>query len=561
MAIDEVEGGHEVDIREIGRVLRRRAWVIALTAAVVVAAALALSVAQTPVYTATAVVLVPSEDAVTQASGNAVAQQNPLTLQRNVVNAKNYAESAVVKHAAEKALGYRATVTVSASDNADLLTFRARNTDPNRAAAIANSFAKAFIEQDRDRQVAQFINYAKTLNDQIQGLISQRADLPQDSTAYQQLSQQIASLQSTASTLQGAARISATTGGQVINPAEPPKRPSSPHTALNGLLAVLIGPVLGVGFAFVVDRLDDSVKSKQDLDLAAHGSTTLGLLPRQETWREAQESYLVSDDRPQSPAAESYRTLRTSLQILGIEQPLRVIGFTSPKAGEGKSTTAANLGVALARAGQRVVVLGCDFRRPRIQDFFDLSNDIGFTQVLLGEVSLTEALQTPANYPRLRVLASGPPPPNPSELLSLKRVNEVIEWLAGDADYVLVDCPPVLPVPDALQISQMVQGMVVVVAARRTGERELHRAVELLRQVDAPITGTVLNGFQHSGGYGYGYGYEYGYEYVYSSDESGRSGNGAGFLGRLHRRSRAVEGGNGVSARARVGAVEREAGD
>jgi capsular exopolysaccharide synthesis family protein len=233
----------------------------------------------------------------------------------------------------------------------------------------------------------------------------------------------------------------------------------------------------------------------------------LGLIPLVGSWKDRDQTKLVSLTEPNSPAAEAYRSLRTSVQFLGLDRPLRIIEVTSASPGEGKTTSLANLGVALARAGRQVIVVCCDLRRPRLHEFFGLSNTIGFTSVLVGDVGLSTALQPVPGSDRLRVLASGPIPPNPSELLASERAGEVLAALAQQADIVLIDAPPVLPVTDAAVLANRVDATLLVVSANVTTNKQVHRAAEILRQVDAPLVGAVLNGVELEGGYGYQYGY------------------------------------------------------
>jgi non-specific protein-tyrosine kinase len=239
-------------------------------------------------------------------------------------------------------------------------------------------------------------------------------------------------------------------------------------------------------------------------------------------WRDRNEARVVSLADPASPISEAYRALRTSVQFLGLDRPLRLIQLTSPRASEGKTTTISNLAVALSRAGQRVVVVCCDLRRPRIHEFFGLDNTVGFTSVLLGEVPLSSAVQPVRRQERLALLASGPTPPNPSELLSSHRTAEVLQALTLQADVVLIDCPPVLPVTDSLVLSAAVDATILVTNSGSTTRKEAQRAVELLRQVDAPLVGSVLNGVTPETGYGYGYGYGYEDDRVERSNGDGR---------------------------------------
>jgi capsular exopolysaccharide synthesis family protein len=209
--------------------------------------------------------------------------------------------------------------------------------------------------------------------------------------------------------------------------------------------------------------------------------------------------------------AEAYRSLRTSIQFLSLDRSIKSIQFTSPGASEGKTTTLANVAVAIAQAGQRVVVVCCDLRRPRLHEFFNMSNQVGFTSVLLGDATLREALQPVPGLEGLQILASGQIPPNPSELLSSARTAELLSTLADYADIVLIDSPPVLPVTDAVVLAGQVDATVLVAAAGRSTQSHVSRALEVLGRVEAPIAGLVLNRASESVSFSY-YRYAYGTE-------------------------------------------------
>jgi receptor protein-tyrosine kinase len=307
-------------------------------------------------------------------------------------------------------------------------------------------------------------------------------------------------------------------GPRLITPAAVPTRPIAPAPKRNAVLGLAVGLLLGTALAFAFDHFDDSIKSKEDLDRATRDVSVLGLIPLVPGWKNRDEAYVVSRTEPSSPAAEAYRALRTSLHFLTLERSLRVLEVTSPNASEGKSTAVANLAIVLARAGERVIVVSCDLRRPRVHEFFDLPNSVGFTSVVTGESSLHAALQQVPNEPRLLLLASGPVPPNPSELLASTRAAELLGALKGQADFVLLDVPPVLPVTDAAVLSSRADGVLLVATVGSTGGKQMTRAIELLRQVQAPVIGAILNGGQSN----------YGYQYEYYSSREGRNGSSSG---------------------------------
>jgi receptor protein-tyrosine kinase len=298
-----------------------------------------------------------------------------------------------------------------------------------------------------------------------------------------------------------------------VTPAAVPSSPTSPKTKRNAGIGLGAGLAIGLAFALIIDYFDDSIESKEELERAVPGLPVLGLIPAVRGWKNTSEPQVVSLIDPNSASSEAYRTLRTSIQFLGLDHPLRKLQITSPSAAEGKTTTLANMGVTLSRAGRRVTIVDCDLRRPRIHDFFGLSNERGFTSVLLGDLSFADAVQRVPGEDHLSILASGPTPPNPSELIVSRRASEVLDTIENESDMVLVDCPPVLPVTDAAALSALVDATLLVCGAGETTRKELSRALEVLGQVGAPIVGVVLNGVHHREGYGYSYRYGYRYRY------------------------------------------------
>ena len=324
--------------------------------------------------------------------------------QRTLADELQLARGDAVRKAAVSALGYQAAASVSSSSTADVLTFTAHSTDRAHAAAIANAYANAFITQ-------------------------QRAEHPGPD--------------------KGPTVVKA-----AVTPASTP-----PRTVIrNGVLGFLAGTVVGIAIAFLVDHLDESVTSRQVAEQACGGRPVVGLIPNVRAWRRNGTPLALAEDAA-SGVAEAYRTLGTSVQFVGTGAPNRVVAVTSPIAGDGKTTAVANLAVYFARAGKRVIVLSADLRRPRIHELFGLGNDTGLTSLFSGQSGLADILLPVPGEPRLRVIPSGPIPPNPAEILSVDAMSRLCGVLRENADMVLIDCPPVLPVTDALLVSQMVDGV------------------------------------------------------------------------------------------------------
>lgn len=532
----------EPELRSYLGVLRRRKLLVAAAALLVVAVVVGLSLLQQPSYRATAAVLLqqPASSQVVLPS----APQSPAQDRARVQTEVDVMRSRKIAGAVDDALGRRVTVDIEMGTDSNVVSISAEDHDPAEAAHVAQTYAETYVRVRRDQlsddlrqsaaevqqQIDRINAQMSTLSAQVSSLDAQIAatlDPAQRQTLTEQRDRLAArnasetqGLQTRLTTytgqlqnLQLAGNLNAAGGAQIVSDAEAPSSPVSPKPVRNGVIALFVGLLLGVGVAFLRDHLDDTIKTKDDLD--AVDVPVLSVVPRVDGWKDRGRAELVARADPTSPAAEAYRTLRTSVQFLGLERTVRLIQITSPREADGKTTTIANLGVTLARAGKRVVIADCDLRRPRVESFFGVSNERGFTNVLLGETDLADAVVPLANEPLLAVLPAGPPPPNPSELLGTRHAEDTLRLLAEEADYVLVDGPPVLPVTDGIILAGIVDGTVVVVAANSTTKRQTRAAFELLEQVSAPIIGTVLNGVT-VGQDGYAY------KYAYAADQKRR---------------------------------------
>ena len=202
---------------------------------------------------------------------------------------------------------------------------------------------------------------------------------------------------------------------------------------------------------------------------------------------------LITLTNPRSPVSEAYRTLRTNLQFFSLDEPIRTLVVTSPGTEEGKSTVLANLAVALAQGGKRVILADCDLRRPTQHTLFGLDNATGLTTMMLDEAAQSEPPLRETPVDGLRVLPTGPLPPNPAELLGSRRMKEALAALLGKADVLLFDAPPVLAVTDALVLAVQTDGVLLVVKAGGTRREHVQQAKERLERVNARIVGAVLN--------------------------------------------------------------------
>lgn len=274
----------------------------------------------------------------------------------------------------------------------------------------------------------------------------------------------------------------------VIKPAKAPAAPSAPNTRLNLLLGLVAGLVVGIGCSVLKSVLDNRIRSEQDLRRIT-GAPLLGAIAYEE---DASRKPLLTQVAHQSPRAESFRRLRTNLQFANVAGRAKTVLVTSSLPGEGKTTTATNLAIALAQAGESVCLVDADLRRPMVGEYLGLERNAGLTTALVGAADVEDLIQHWGSE-QLYVLTSGQVPPNPSELLGSAQMKLLIERLEDTFDAVVVDAPPLLPVTDAAVLSQHVGGVVLVVGTQKLKQQDLEKSLTALELVDANVLGLVLN--------------------------------------------------------------------
>ena len=501
------EHGSGPTLRAYLAVLRRRKWWVISFAVLGLAASLALSLREAKQYSATAQLLV-------QSSGQSVdlgsAAQPVTTI--DVQTDLQLVTSAPVVKAVRAQLGAAPAVSTSEVAQTNVIALTAISSSPARAALVANTYAKAFVAQTQSAAISNLTAAQTQLQSQIGSLAQQIKAMqarPSDAPEVTALANQEAVLKEEAAQLQVNGAV-ATGGVELVTPAEPPVSPSSPKPAQNALLGLAAGLMLGLGAAFLRDSLDDALTSKESAERLGR-APVLAMVPMVSSWKKGKGAVVAVSSDPASTAAEAYQSLRTSLQFVRQAHELRTLLVTSPAAAEGKTSVVANLGAVFARAGERVVLVSCDLRRPRLGEFFGLDEKSGLTTVLQGERTLEQELQQVPGYDCLRVLGAGVLPPNPAEVLNGPKARQVFAALRENFDLVLVDSPPVLPVTDAMVLSTYADGTLVVVAAGQTRQAALHRTAERFAQAKAPLVGIVLNQVTKENGYGYGYEYRSSY--------------------------------------------------
>ena len=527
-----------MELRQYFTVLWRWLWLIVLGTLLAGGTAYLVSRNMTPIYRASTTLLI------NEARNPAITDYTSLITSERL--AKTYAELFTKRPILEEVAnrlgveaeeteetnggGLPAAISVQPVRDTQLIQVNVEGDDPQLVMDIANTLPEVFIEQNAEMQLSRFASSKENLSEQL-GIIEsdmeatqqaindlQGSDTAADQTELARLQTLLAQHQSNYASLLGSyedirlAEIQAMDNIVTVEPARLPRFPIKPRKLQNTLLAAVVGCMLAVGVAFLIEYLDDTIKSSEDVGQAL-GISTLGVITRFQS-TDGQDR-LIAAAHPRSPISEAYRALRTNIQYSTVDNPLRTLLVTSTNPTEGKTTTVANLGTVMAQAGLSVIVVDSDLRRPALHQYFEASRNLGLTNALLDKNPGADGYLQTTEVENLRVLTSGPLPPNPSELLNSQRMRELIEQLKGEADVLIFDSPPVLAVTDASILANQVDGVLLVVDAGSTRRGVAQRGKEQLDKVGANLLGAALNKISHRGRGGYYY------YYYYSSEDGG----------------------------------------
>lgn len=520
-----------MELRQYLRVLRKWLWLIVVVT-LVAAGASYYTTSQLPrLYQATATVMI----------GQSFQKSNPSAgdIATGSLLADTYiqlVDTSVVLRGVIQELGLENTMTVgdlrgsvsaSAVERTQFIQVRATSSDPNRAARIANAVAdqlillgpassstdlekqREFIRgqiQDLETKIESTENDINTLEESLKTTTSVR-EATDKRTEIDRLRGQIAQYQQNYTQFVNYLEPSAQNTLSILESAEPANAPFAPNLPLNVGLAAVIGLVLATAVAFLIEYLDDTLKTKEEITRILNAST-LGEIG---TVRSKADK-LVAAAEPRSANAEAYRMLRTNISFSSVDKAIKTILITSASPSEGKSVTAGNLAVTMAQAGYRTVIIDCDLRKPTLQKVFGISNDVGLTNALLSHANLNSFLR-PSRVENLRLLTTGQLPPNPSELLGSRSMSDLLVKLQEEFDVVVIDSPPVLAVTDAAILSRVADGVLLVVDCGQTKRESALRAKEALEKAGGRFLGIVLNRIPLNSGY-----YSYNNKY-YSSNE------------------------------------------
>lgn len=449
-----------MNLQDFTRLVRSRWQVICVTTLALLFAAITYTLTVTPLYQASTRLFVATRTSSSiseQYQGNRLSQDRVLSYVE-LLKGQTLAQRTVDKlNLNMSATELRAHVDATAKADTVLITVKVLDASPVRARDIANALSDEFVIMVRELETS-----SPGATPDARVVVEQRASIPE--------------------------------------------QPVIPNKSRNIALGVVLGLTLGTGFALVRDLLDNTIKDHETLEQI----TAVGLVGSIPLDKERRNQPAISFDSDNSGIAEAFRKLRTNLQFLAVDNPPRVIVVTSSAPNEGKSTTAINIALTLAEAGNNVVLVDGDMRRPSLSKYLDLVGSVGFSTILSGAADLTEVLQE-TKYPGLTVLTAGPTPPNPSELLGSQAAKKLLSELRSQYDYVIVDSSPLLAVTDGAILATNSDGVLVVVRYGMTKREQLTHAIQNLVGVDATILGVVFTMTPTRGTGSYQYRYSYGY--------------------------------------------------
>ena len=485
-----------MEIKEYLQLLLRYWWAIILGVIVTGSLAFFISISQKPVYEATSELLV---------SESSLENVNNLTaLNAYAWLAGSYVErlkNVEVLDQSMKNVGVVMDVddlseglSVSNINNTQLIRLSVEHTNPVIARDLANEIPKVFSERNNRQQLSRFSDSKLNLEEELtvleEELASTKASIVSENnkeTPEPQLIEQLKAeellLRDTHSRLlQSYEEIRVAEAKSLSNlivddPARLPDKPVRPNVLRNTILGLVVGGMLALGVVFLVDYLDNTVKSPHEIEDLV-GLASLGGVENmvvQDAW-----DALVMVHSPRSPMAETYRQVRTNLQYSTLSKNLQSILVTSANAGEGKSTTAANLALALVQTGKSIILVDADMRRPTMHKVFQMPNGFGLMNLIIDGENDAGLIQD-SEFDNLRILTTGPLPPNPAELLNSGRMEEVLVWLQSQADLVIIDSPPILAVTDGSILSRLVSTTIFVLRSGKTTEDALVGAIEQLQ--------------------------------------------------------------------------------
>jgi succinoglycan biosynthesis transport protein ExoP len=529
-----------MELKQYAALLWRWAWLILLAIVLAAGAAYISSRMQTPVYQATTTILIDQapDGRTTDYTSIYTSERLAITYADLIIKRPVLEEVVARLDLGIEADALKGAIAVSHDQESPVLDVKVQYTDPAIAATIANTLVEVFSEQNAELQASRYAASKESLNTQLQNLEDQIQEKqmaitdvgsPQneaDQTKLEKLQNELSQLEMGYTTLlqtyEGLRVTEARSVSNVVQvePAIPPRGPFKPNTMMNTLLGGVVGAMLAMGGIFLIEYLDDTVKSTDEA-VEILGIPILGFVAK---GGNNHDGMPITAREPRGPVAEAFRSLRSNIQFAGVDHPIKTLLITSPGPEEGKSTVSTNLAMVMAYEGKNTLLMDADLRKPQVHRFMGAVNNGGMTYLFAHPYSDPNKAVQHCEYENLDLVTSGKQPPNPAELLGSRRMTEILNKYKKTYDSVIIDSPPIGAVTDPTVLSAKVDAVLLVVEPMTTRMEAARVAIEQLTRAGANVIGMVYNNVPLKPGYYTGYygGYVHPYHYGYTNGKDGK---------------------------------------
>lgn len=498
-----------MEFNQIFKILKARQRIIIQTVLIIVATAMLFSFFQKPVYEATSTILLKEKDMGASmlfgSLGSQLSAQPERSLQTQIklLTIRPTLQKVIDKLKLNiEPIDLEQKIKIKPEGNANLLTVSVRDESAYKAQKIANVLVQEYLTSSRQTTTNELTRARqevgkkiKDTEDDIMTLAREvekrsgkvpddlRAKMDMASGIYVMLSEKHEQL-----------RISEklrTNEGILISPAIVPVEPVLPKPLQTAVLSLIGGLMVGIAFAFAADQLDNTIKTIEDAE-DIYGLPVIGQIPHQDTLIRDTEKIAVIG-RPKSLSAEAYRAIRTNIQYFNVEKHIKTIMITSSNPQEGKSISSVNMAAAFAQTGKNVILMNCDLRRPTVHEYLGVGNSVGLSNYLASYIDSPDEIIKETKTQGLYMIASGPVPPNPSELLGSRKMEKLISELRDKFDYIILDSAPILAVTDATVLARFMDGVIIISDYTKTTKEHGQKIRSALEKTGVRLLGVILN--------------------------------------------------------------------
>lgn len=509
-----------MDINQIIKILRTRKFIIYQAVIIIFIVAMVASYFQKPVYEATATIMLKEKDMGTSMLFGDILNQfgsqpeRSLQTQIKLITLRPVLQSVIDKLKLNIEPGdLHKKIDIESEGNANLLTVSVKDGSPYRAAKIANTTVEEYLNSSRHITTTELSRarqeVSKKLKDTEEEIIvlaketaKKKNSVPDDLKAKMDMATGIYVMLAEKHEQLKISEELRTSEALLVAPAVVPEKPVFPKPMQTAVISLIGGLMVGIAFAFGIDQLDNTIRTTEDAE-AIYKLPVIGQIPYQDTLMKLDDKTLVKL-HPKSTGAEAYRTIRTNIEYFNAEKSIRTIMIASANPQEGKSVAGINIAIAFAQTGKKVILVSCDLRKPSIHNYTHTSNTKGLSNYLAGYTDIVEDVMQDSDIENLKIITSGPLPPNPSELLGSKRMEQLINELREKMDYIIFDTPPILAVTDSTVLAKFSDGAIIISDYKRTSKDDGKKIISALEKTGVRQLGVVINNIPKSVAYPYG---------------------------------------------------------